>query len=1071
MENNDIRIDKEHAYMSNKERHLFAKRIQKASNGIFGFFLRKQRIVSFLLLFIILWGFFAVATLPREANPEIQIPVVIVTTTWPGASPLEVEELVTNKIEAKLENLQGLKSLTSSSFFSVSVVKVEFEADENLDEAIRRTQDEVQKVSNLPLDADDPEVVEVRFENIPIITLSLVGELSPEDLKGIAEGVKNELSLIDGVSKVEIIGGRKREYLIELDPGRMAQFGLTITGVSRSITQANITLPLGDFELDGKNYTLLAIGRIVEADEFGDIVLKQTEFGPVLLRDVGVISDQLSEAKTISRISIAGDKPGNTLSLQVFKSTGGNIINIADESLSKVEILRKKKVIPEAVDLVVTNDNSKLIRKDLSTLGRSGVQTLILIFIALSLALALRMAVIATISIPIIFLMSLGVIQLEGVTLNSLTLFSLVLSLGLLVDTVIVLVEGIYEALRKGYTTQEAALYSIETYKGPITAGVLTTVAAFIPMFLVGGIVGEFLKTLPLTISAVLGSSLVVALVIMPGLASVFLAKFMRRKPIRATYVQRKFILRLVRCYKPLIYRLLTVKKIRKYFMSFLVVLFLISLGLVGSGIIKTELFPRVDIDFFVIEIEMPRGTALSVTDSFIKKIEERLVNREDVENFVTSVGSSFSLDVGETTSVTSNIGSIVVNLVDEKERNLKSYEVSDEIRLVLSDMQDEARITIEDPEGGPPTGEPVAVRVVGPDLSELSKVSDRIKDVLKEVSGVVNIQSTDKSLPPEFSFKLDHERIGRFGLTVAEVTQGMRGALAGITASTLEFEGEDIDINIKFSVPQDMSVDELQNFEFPLPNGGLVKLSSVAKFSLQPALEIIRHDNGERFVRVTAKNEERSIREIQTDIQSKLNSFEVPSGYRIDTIGEFQDEQQAFVDLYYAMIVAVMLITFLMVVQFNSYRQTLVVLMTLPLGFIGVIVGILIFGLPFGFATFLGIVALTGIVVNDAIVLIDRINKNIKERDMELIEAITEAGEARLQPILLTTITTVLGVIPLAFADEFWFGLTVALATGLVFSTILTLFVIPILYQNFEQKRINKQKHVTESINLVNGN
>jgi len=343
---------------------------------------------------------------------------------------------------------------------------------------------------------------------------------------------------------------------------------------------------------------------------------------------LGKVEDALSEVRTISRVALGADGPQSAVSLQVFKRTGGNIIEITDSAKQRLDELRVRGVVPASIDIVTTNDNSKFIRDDLKTLGKSGLQTIVLILVALSLALAFRMAIVAAVVIPVIFLMALGIVQLEGATLNSLTLFSLVLSLGLLVDTVIVLIEGIYDALRKGFKPIEAALYSIQTYKIPITAGVLTTIAAFVPMLLVGGIVGDFLKTLPLTISATLGASLFVSLILMPGIAAAFLGRVTRRSSIHKNKLAHNLIKSLVDKYTPVITKLLRFKKSRQLFITSLILLLIIGFGLLSSGVIKTELFPKVDIDYYWINIELPQGTTLDKTNEFTKRLENRLGSR-----------------------------------------------------------------------------------------------------------------------------------------------------------------------------------------------------------------------------------------------------------------------------------------------------------------------------------------------------------------------------------------------------------------------------------------------------------
>lgn len=439
-----------------------------------------------------------------------------------------------------------------------------------------------------------------------------------------------------------------------------------------------------------------------------------------------------------------------------------------------------------------------------------------------------------------------------------------------------------------------------------------------------------------------------------------------------------------------------------------------------------------------------------------MRQVETKVAEIDELKNYLVTVGRSASFGIGSSDTSNEHLASIIVNL--EEERDRKSFEVTEELREQFKSI-DGARIEIEDIEGGPPTDDPIAMQVRGDDLTELSAISTQIKSELSSIEGVYDIISSDKPSPPQFVFKLDHEVLGKFNVSALQVSQELRAALFGLDAGTVTVDGNDLDIVVQFDEADVATIEEIKNIEITNLIGERIKVSQVADVRIEPALQTIQHKDLERTVFITAKNKDRDIRSIQNEISKKVDSMHLPKGYRIVQGGEFQDQTQAFTDLYKAMVVAVVLILFIMIVQFNSYKQPLIILLTLPLAFIGVIFGTFVFHMPFGFSTFLGIVALGGIVVNDAIVLIDRINFNVRVRHMEINEALIEAGDARLQPILLTTTTTALGVIPLAFADEFWRGLSVAIAVGIIFATGLTLFVIPLLYRRFEYKTYRREQ------------
>lgn len=1038
-----------------RDEQINRKRIEKTSNSIFGFFINRRKITLLLTIMLSLWGLSALTSLPREANPEVKIPIAVVSTVWPGASPADIEDLVTDEIEAKLKSLENVKEISSSSTNSVSSITVEFEADADLDESISDLRDRVDTVVDLPDEATDPAVIEVSINDQAIVTFSLVADLTETELKTLAQRLEDEIEGISGVSDVVIVGDRDREWRIAIDPARLKQFNLSGSDITRAISSAHLNVPLGSVEIDRQNYAVRSVGKIETIEQLGSVVVSNRGGNTILLRDVADVNDQLVEQKTISRLATAGNLPQNTVSLQLFKQTGGNIITIVDSAKEKIANLEEAGIIPSSVEVVVANDNSKFIRKDFNTLTRSGVQTLILIFVSLALALAFRMALLAVISIPIIFLSSFGIIDMQGSTLNSLTLFSLVLALGLLIDTTIVLLEGIHEGLRKGYDTREAALLSIDTYKWPIIAGVFTTISAFVPMFLVGGIVGEFLKTLPITISAVLGSSLIVGLFIMPAMSTYLIRK--DDGVHEPTWLQKRLFQPISDWYHPTIHEVLASKKKRRNWYLGVSALFILSFGMLFSGIVKTELFPKSDFDFFLINVELPQGSVLEETELIIKQVEQEVTKIQGLENYLTTIGRSTGAGFGDSGSSSEHLGSVLVNLKDTDERDLKSYDITEQIRPMLTAIEG-ARVEVEDLEGGPPTGDPVGIEIRGTELDTLSDIALEIKQGISGIDGIYDIESNDKPSPPQFVYRLDHELLGRYGLSGAQVSQELRTALFGLDVATVTIDGDDIDMIVQFDEATVTSPDAIRNIEILSPTGERIKVAQVADITLEPALQTIRHKDTKRTVFINAKIRDRSPREVQTDIDKAVAEIQLPRGYEIVQGGEFEAEADAFGDLYKAMYVAVILIFLIMVMMFNSFKQPFVILFTLPLAFIGVIFGTFIFNMPFGFPTFLGVVALVGIVVNDAIVLIDRINFNRSSRRMDMNTAIAEAGEARLQPIILTTTTTVLGVVPLAFADEFWRGLSVAIGSGIIFATSLTLFIIPLLYQKFETKKAKKQ-------------
>ncbi|PIS04719.1 MAG: hypothetical protein COT81_04850, partial [Candidatus Buchananbacteria bacterium CG10_big_fil_rev_8_21_14_0_10_42_9] len=865
------------------------EKIERANQSVLGFFVRRMRITIILTAVIVLLGFYAVTTLQREADPEVKIPIAIVTTVFPGASPLDVEDLVTNEVESKLESLENLDEITSTSALGISTVVVEFQAEADLEESIRKLKDKVDEVSDLPDDAADPVVTEVRANDFAIVTFSLIGDLTDEELKRIGKDVQDELEKINDVSRVNLIGAREREFSVEVNRGALDRSGVTLNQVISSIQQANHNFPLGSVDVDGINYNVRTVGKFLTGEELGRVAVGDTSSGQVLLRDVAEVKDQLAKAQTLSRISLKGSAPQPTVSLSVYKKTGGDIISIVDRARAAVEDMQARGSIPETVRVDVTNDNSQFIRDDLKTLGRSGIQTVFLILILLSIVLNRRKAIITAIAIPLIFFMALFIVKLQGGTLNSLTLFSLVLSLGLLVDTSIIILEGIQEGLRKGYSPKDSALLSVQTYLWPVTAGVLTTISAFVPMLLVSGILGEYLKVLPITISSTLGSSLFIALVLLPGFIGWSLSKVPVEKQLKHTAYNR-FIDWLERKYRLAMDNLMNFKQYRKRLIAIVGTAFVAAMAILIIAI-PVEMFPQVDIDFFYVEIELPAGTVLEETEKVVADVERRLREIPEIESFVTSVGAggANTFNFGSSASNNSHLASITINLIDEKDRDKASYEVAKNLREQLSAIQG-GRIVVDELNAGPPTGAPVEIRIIGDDLAVLNQLSREVVAMLESIEGVIEIESDEKISPPEFAFSLDQEKLGQYGLTSLSVGSVLRSAIYGFDATTVTAGDEDIEVVVRYPESILVTPEDVKNIEVNTPTGETIKLQQIADFNLTPALENIRHTDLKRIVNVRAQNEAGiPISQVLPRVEKGVAAIAKPAGHQIVIGGEVE--------------------------------------------------------------------------------------------------------------------------------------------------------------------------------------
>jgi len=730
-----------------------------------------------------------------------------------------------------------------------------------------------------------------------------------------------------------------------------------------------------------------------------------------------------------------------------------------ENSQTKIDELYEKNVIPQNLKIQKTNDNSVFIKDDLKTLGQSGLQTIILINIILMLVLSFRGALITALSVPIAFLMAFIFLKIEGMTLNSMVLFSLVLSLGLMVDNSIVIIEGINEYItHHKKTVYEAALLSVWNFKWAITAGTMTTVGAFLPMLLVSGILGEYLSILPKTISVTLLSSLFVALVVIPTLATRFI-KIKKdngdshRNKKRHQYISQKFD-KLFSFYSEKMRDILPNKKRRRRYLVGSFILFVIAIAVPATGLMKIEMFSKINLDYFIINIETPIGSTLDRTEPVSIEVEKFVSEIEEMDNYVVNIGSAASLDPGSSGANGEHLASITVNLVDKSLRHRKSYEIAESMRTKLKTIQG-GTATVEELSAGPPTGAPIEVRIFGDNAGGLALVAEEVKSFLKTIPGVINIKDNIEDSAGEFALSVDKQKANYYGLDMITIASTLRNAIYGSSASVININGEDVDITVKYDKNKFSTVNDLENILIATPNGGNISLKQVAKTEFNPALLSIKHRDGEKYASISADiKKDVNLQKVLEKFEDKKNSMTLPANFSIKVGGEVEDIEKSFKETFMSMGLAIIFIAFILVLQFNSFKQPLVIIFALPLAIIGVIIGLNLTMQPFSFLAFIGIVSLSGIVVNDAIVLIDRINKN-QQNGIEFYDAILEAGVARMQPIFLTSITTMAGVFPLIYANEMWRGFSLTLIFGLAFSTVLTLVIIPIIYASlcFKEK------------------
>ena len=1005
------------------------------------------------------FGLFSIWAIAKESTPEVVVPVGIVTTVLPGASATDVESLITNKIEQGLTgNLTDLKKLTSTSREGVSSVVAEFEADANIDSSIQELKDEVDKiVPELPNEAEDPFVSEVNFVDQPIMTIAVSGDLSDAEFSVLADDIEDELESITSVSRVESSGVRNREVTIIVDQASLSRFNLTLSEVVGGLSRSNTTFPVGSITTDGVIYNVAFEGDITTTDTIPDIPLTTRGGEPVYVRDIATIEDGLREASTFTRLSENGEPALRAISLNVFKSRGGDITDIADNVNARLTELQAPSMLLEGLTVIPILDGGADIKEELLRLTRSGATTVFLVVILLVVAIGWREGLVAGAAIPLSFTVGFIGLLMSGNTINFVSLFALILAVGILVDSAIVMVEGINRRMKEDKTIDKtkAALDTIKEFNVPLTAGTLTTVAMFSGLFLVGGISGQFISAIPFTVNFILFASLLVALGFIPLIASIFLR---RRDTGKLDMLQQKYAHQLEDWYRKKLESVLVNRKAKIIFMISIVAGFFVAMSLPFAGLVKVVFFEQSDIDWIFAEIELPQGTDIGVTDVPARRGEEILYQNDQIESFVTTVGASSAFSSNSGSQAGSKFANFFITL--REDRNMSSSELVEVLRedfLVIRD----GITRVDQPSDGPPTGAPIVVRFLGDDLDELTSIALQSAEYLKTIPHTVDVDTSTKDNGTEFVFTLDKAKATALGLDPFVVSQTLRTAVYGTDATSITTPTDDIDIVVKLALnddyldaseTDDTTIDVLENLTVPLPNGESVLLSSIVDTTLRESSAVINHEDSKRIITLTGDvTSDGNAREINTEFLNNVRKeVGIPDSVEFSTGGEQEESNEAFRDMFFALVVGIVLMLAILVLQFNSYRYTLYVLSILPFSLIGIMAGLAVTQLPLSFPSLMGFVALSGIVVNNSILLIDQMNNNRRRfPDQAIRQSVVDAAVSRLRPILLTTLTTVIGIFPLTYASDLWAPLAWAIMFGLSFSVVITLLLIPIVYNS----------------------
>jgi multidrug efflux pump subunit AcrB len=1108
--------------------------------------LRNKTTVFILTALLTLFGIFSYKSMPKSLYPDIVMPTIMVQTVYPGNSPADIENLITRPLEKEIKSVKGLKKLTSTSVQDNSSVIVEFNTDIELKVALQDVKDAVDKAkSDLPSDLDmDPMVMDIDFSEFPILNINLSGDFSLDELKIHAEYLQDEIEAFSEISKVEITGLLDKEIKVEVDLHNMEMSQVSFRDIEDAIAFENTSIAGGDVLIGDTRRMVRTSAEFTSAEEIANIIVKHEKGNIVYLKDIALVTDGYEDRESYARLDT---QP--VVSLNVVKKSGENLLEATDKIMSLLATAKQSKILPENLTISITNDQSEQTRDQLSNLENSIIFGVILVVLVLLFFLGLRNALFVGMAIPLSMFISFVLLGGMGTTMNMVVLFALILALGMLVDNAIVVIENIDRLYRQeGLSRLEAAKQGVGEIAVAIISSTLTTLAAFFPLLFWEDLMGEFMGYIPMTLIIVLGSSLFVALVINPVFASQFVKKdehsVPNKKKLKKTSIyaavlaivfyivgfrmlgslalvfallnlvnilyltplshtfQDKFLVRLERRYSKILNWALRGRQPLKLLAG---TFGLLIFSIVFFTLMKpnVEFFPINEPKYINIFLEMPEATDVVATDSLARIVEQKVTTilepyQHAVSSVLTNVGAGTSdpNEMGGANGITPNKARITINFVEFKYRDgVITGDVMKELSASLLGIPG-VDISVDKNRDGPPLGRPINMEITGDNFDQLLLISEDIQQLIEQenIAGIEGLKVDLEMNKAELLVNIDRDMARRMGISTAQVGSTIRTALFGKEVSKFKDGEDEYPITIRLADKYRYDVSSLMNQRITFrsqSNGRIMQIpvASVADYTYNNTYGSVNRKDMKRQVTIYSNViEGYNENAINKHLKKLLLDYPMPESYDLQFTGKQQEQEQTQDFLSNALMIAVALITLILVSQFNSAFKPIIIIMTVLFSTIGVFLGLAIFNMDFVIImTGIGIVSLAGIVVNNAIVLIDYIDllKSRKRQELGLqedakldaksaVECIKQAGQKRLRPVLLTAITTVLGLLPLAtgmninfstlltefnpqifFGGDnaiFWGPMAWTVIFGLTFATFLTLVIVPVLYLLFDK-------------------
>jgi multidrug efflux pump subunit AcrB len=997
-----------------------------------------------VITLLVVFGVYAFLTMPRTEDPQIEVPGGSVTVIYPGANPIDLEHLVVDPLEEALNEIEDVRRIESFSGDGLADVAVEFEFGTDPDEKFREFMDKINTVrQDLPEGIIKVDTFKWEVGTVNILQLALVSETATyRDLKRTAEELKDSLERIGGVREVEIWACPEQELRIAMDLERMARMNISIGQVIRAIQASNASIPGGSIDTGGRKFNVRSSGEYESLEEIESTIINTSSGGLVYLRDIADIYFANEEKDYHARFN--GER---AIFITLNQKNYTNIFSIMNRINPVIDEF--KSSLPQSIRLYYAFNQSKSVERRFNLFFANLFQGIVLVGLIVFLGVGLRSSIIVVLAIPFSLFIGIGFVHLTGYALQQISIAGLVIVLGILVDNAIVVTENVSRFIHMGYDPKEAAIKGTGQVAWAITSATVTTVLAFVPIILMQDKSGDFIRSMPVTVVYTLTASLLIALTFTPYLTSVALRKNGKGN---ISWMQKRLSYFIRNHYRRFLESCLSHPAL---VLGTAALVFFISIA-TFVFFVGVSFFPKAEKPQFLINVYTPEGTSIERTDEVVRFVESVLEERDEIVRVASNIGQGNPRIYYNVYSEyeSSNYGQLFIELNEYHPQRTEK---------LLSDLRERfrdypgAQIEVTELAQGPPVEAPVAIKIITKRLDDLERLSRDVERLFEGTPGLMNIYNPLRTSKTDLHVKINREKAGMLGLPLIDIDRAIRVSLSGLIVSTYrDSEGEDYDIvlRLKSSSARDRArIYDFDRIYLASVTGAQIPLKQVAIVQFKSGPVEIRHYNLERSVTITADvMSHYSVSEVTNRVIERLERYNWPSGTRYHVAGEAEGREESFGGMGIAIIIAMVAIFGVLILQFRSFSQPFIIFSSLPLAFIGSIFALFLSGYTFSFTAFVGLTSLVGIVVNDAIILVDYTNQLIRE-GKEMTSAIKEAGEVRFMSIILTSATTIGGLLPLTLrGGTLWAPMGLTIMGGLLTSTVLTLVIVPVLYKTFSR-------------------